>query len=135
MILSDIERRWLEVRFYYLILELYHVRNNFMDAMAVISVVRQISEKDTKRLQELAATMTSDPYYLPSDEEFIILASMNGIKQKDIAEYMGKTQPAINYIIKQKSKKFVGYPRLGIKDDQEIKEFFELYEIFRKAGI
>ena len=135
MILSDIERRWLEVRFYYFILDLYHIRNNFLDAIAAISAIRQISDKDTKKVQELAATMTSDPYYLPSEEELIILASMNGIKQKRIAEYVGKSQPTINWIIKNKSKNFISYPKLSIKEDEEIKEFFDILEIFKKAGL
>lgn len=135
MILSDIERRWLEVRFYYFILDLYHIRNNFLDAIAAISAIRQISDKDTKKVQELAATITSDPYYLPSEEELIILASMNGITQKRIAEYVNKSQPTINWIIKNKSKNFISYPKLSIKEDEEIKEFFDILEVFKKAGL
>ena len=135
MILSDTERRWQEVRFYYFILDLYHIRNNFLDAIAAISAVRQICDIDAKRVQEIAGTMTGDPYYLPTENELIILANINGVKQSKIAEYVNKSQPAVNRIIKTKGQNFVSYPKMSVKDAQEIKSFFEALDLLKKAGL
>ena len=79
--------------------------------------------------------MTGDPYYLPTESELIILANMNGVKQSKIAEYVNKSQPAVNRIIKTKGQNFVSYPKMSVKDAQEIKSFFEALDLLKKAGL
>lgn len=135
MILSDHTRRWLEVRFYYFCLDIFHIRKDMMDVIYSIEAVSQIGKVDTKAIKLIAGKILGEPYYLPTQDELILLAHLNNIKTKQIADYVNKTQNHIYKVIKAKLPKYAPYPLLDVHEDEIIKEFLDLLQIFRKAGI
>lgn len=135
MILHDHIRRWYEVRFYYFCLDIYHIRKNMLDVMGIIEAIAQIGNFNVRIIKQLAGRMISDPYYLPTQDELIILCAITGVPQKDIADYLGKSQPTISKIINTRRDTYSPYPRLDIDEDSELGRFMDLVDLFKKAGI
>lgn len=135
MILNDYTRRWFEVKFYYYCLDVYHIRNDMLDVMGIIEAIAQIGKFNTIIIKQLAGKMVSDPYYLPLQDELILLCAMQNYSQKQIAEYTGKTQSAISKIIKTRKDLYSPYPRFDLKEDTEIGKFMDLVDLFKKAGV
>ena len=135
MILNDHIRRWYEVKFYYFCLDIYHIRKNMLDVMGIIEAIAQIGKFNVRIIKQLAGRMISDPYYLPSQDELIILCAITDVPQKDIADYLGKSQPTISKIIKTRRDRYSPYPRLDIDEDSELGKFMDLVDLFKKAGI
>lgn len=135
MILSDHTRRWLEVRFYYFCLDIFHIRKDMMDVIYSIEAVSQIGKVDTKAIKLIAGKILGEPYYLPTQDELILLAHLNNIPNQQIANYVNQSRQAISNTIKRKLPNYAPYPLLDVHEDEIIKEFLDLLQIFRKAGI
>ena len=100
MILNDLTRRWYEVRFYYYCLDVYHIRKDMLDVMGIVEAIAQIGKFNTITIKQLAGKMISDPYYLPLQDELILLCAIRNYTQKEIAELTGRSQQSISYIIR-----------------------------------
>lgn len=136
MILTDLARRWNEVRFYHYCNELFQLRQNILDVVLAIEAVAQIGGNlDVARVKALAGSILSDPYYASSQEEFIVLAYMVGITQADIARHYGKQRNSIARTIKAYKDKLLIYPKLTDPDHRTIIEFFEHLEKFKNIGL
>lgn len=135
MILSDHTRRWLEVRFYYFCLDIFHIRKNMLDVVYSIEAVAQIGDVDLKQLKLISGKMLGEPHFLPTQNELILLAHMHKVKTKQIADYVNKSPNHIYKIIQAKMPTYAPYPLLSVHEDEVIKDFLELLDIFRRAGI
>ena len=135
MILNDHTRRWYEVRFYYFCLDVYHIRKDMLDGMGIIAAIAQIGKCNVGIIKQLAGKMVSDPYYLPTQDELIVLCAIKDVPQKDIADYLGKSKQAISKIIRTRRDAYSPYPRLDINEDSELGKFMDLVDLFKKAGI
>lgn len=135
MILNDHTRRWYEVKFYYYCLDVYHIRKDMLDVMGIIEAIAQIGKFNTITIKQLAGKMISDPYYLPLQDELILLCAIQNYTHKEIAKLTGKSQSTIARIIKAKAKIYSPYPRLDIDEDNELGKFLDLLDVFKKAGI
>ena len=135
MILNDLTRRWYEIKFYYDCLDVYHIRNDMLDVMGIIEAIAQIGKLNTITIKQLAGKMISDPYYLPLQDELILLCAIQNYTQKEIAKLTGRSQQTISYIIRTKKDIYTPYPRFDIDEDNEIVKFLDLLEVFKKVGI
>lgn len=135
MILNDHTRRWYEVKFYYYCLDVYHIRKDMLDVMGIIEAIAQIGKFNTITIKQLAGKMISDPYYLPLQDELILLCAIQNYTHKEIAKLTGKSQSTIARIIRTKASIYTPYPRLDIDEDNELGKFLDLLDIFKKAGI
>ena len=135
MILNDHTRRWYEVKFYYFCLDIYHIRKDMLDVMGIIESIAQIGKFNVRTIKQVAGKMISDPYYLPIQDELIILCAIKDVPKKDIADYLGRSQSAISKIIKNRKDTYTPYPRLDIDEDSELGKFMDLVDLFKKAGI
>lgn len=135
MILSDATRRWYEVKFYYFCFDLYHIRKNMLDVMYAIEALAQIGEFNIKDVKTLAGKLLSDPYYLPTRDELILLCALFGVPRKTIAEYVERSTSAVNTFIQNKKDTYSPYPRLSINEDEELGKIVKLIDIIKKAGI
>lgn len=135
MILNDHTRRWYEVRFYYYCLDIYHIRKDMLDVMGIIEAIAQIGKFNVRMIKQVAGKMISDPYYLPTQDELIILCAIKEVPQRDIAAYLGKSQQAISKIVTTKRDRYSPFPRFGIDEDNELAKFMDLLDLFKKAGI
>lgn len=135
MILNDLTRRWYEVKFYYYCLDVYHIRKDMLDVMGIIEAIAQIGKFNTIKIKQLAGKLISDPYYLPLQDELILLCAIQNYTQKEIAKLTGRSQQTISYIIRTKKDIYTPYPRFDIDEDNEIAKFLDLIEVFKKVGI
>lgn len=135
MILNDHTRRWYEVRFYYFCLDVYHIRKDMLDVMGIIEAIAQIGNFNVRIIKQLAGKMVSDPYYLPTQDELIILCAIKEVPQNKLAAYLGKSQQAISKIVRTKKDRYCPFPRFGIDEDNELGKFMDLVDLFKKAGI
>lgn len=135
MILNDHTRRWYEVKFYYFCLDVYHIRKDMLDVMGIIEAIAQIGKFNTITIKQLAGKMISDPYYLPLQDELILLCAIQNYTHKEIAKLTGKSQSTIARIIRKKASIYAPYPRLDIDEDNELGKFLDLVDLFKKVGI
>ena len=135
MILNDHTRRWYEVRFYYYCLDIYHIRKDMLDVMGIIEAIAQIGKFNVRMIKQVAGKMISDPYYLPTQDELIILCAIKEVPHRDIAAYLGKSQQAISQIVTTKRDRYSPFARFGIDEDNELAKFMDLLDLFKKAGI
>lgn len=135
MILSDHTRRWLEVQFYYFCLDIFHTRNNMLDVIYSIEAISQIGTINTKEIKLIAGKILGEPHYLPTQTELILLAYLHNVKPNKIADYINKSRQYIHQTVQNKLPNYAPYPLLDVHEDEIIKEFLDLLQIFKKAGI
>ena len=135
MILSEQRRRWAEIRFYYICLDLYHIRQNMMDVILII-VVSQIAETDFKILKALAGRMMGDPQYLPHRDEIISLAFAMNMKKTTISRLFGFTRSTIDTVLNsERNRIHVPFPQFTVKEDEEMHKFCAIFDKVKQTGI
>ena len=136
MILSEHTRRWAEIRFYYICLDLYHIRHNMMDVILTIEVVSQIAETDFKLLKVIAGRMMGDPTYLPHRDEIVSLAFAMKMSKTDIHKLFNVARSTIDTILNsERNRIHVPFPMFDIREDDEMYKFCETFDKLKKAGI
>jgi hypothetical protein len=128
------ERRWAEIRLFYFCLDIYRLRHDLMDVAYAIDTIAQIGNFKRERLKHISAKLISDPTNMPTDTEFIHIASENGLTNSYIAETIGKSRAHICQVLKRKEAPAYS-PLMSEEDDIEINKFIILLDKFQKAGI
>lgn len=135
MIISETTRRWVEIRFYYLCLDIYNSRHDMRDVILAIEALSQLGNIDTKIIKQISGRLLSDPYFMPEINELMYLAHLNGIKTTDIAEYTNKEKSNVCHQIKRIAERFTAHPILSVDEDLLIQDFMKLVDILKKAGL
>lgn len=135
MIISEATRRWVEIRFYYFCLDIFDLHHSFLDVDLAIQAIANLGNTKLKELNKSAGKMMGDPYYIPTEDELLVLANMHGRTYKEMAEYLGVDQRTVKRRLEKEQKKYNPYPRLSVNEDLAIKEFFETLDILKNAGV
>lgn len=136
MILSEHKRRWAEIKFYYICLDLYHIRHNMMDVILMIEVVSQIAETNFKTLKIVASKMMGDPTYLPHRDEVVSLAFAMKMSKTDISKLFEISRSTVNTILNsERNRIHIPFPQFEINEDEEMYKFCEIYDEVKKAGV
>lgn len=107
-----------------------------LDVVCAIETMAQINDElKVKELKRLASIIISDSTYLPIQQEIIVLGHLNGVKTKDLADYIGKTSNTISRIIREYKNIYYPCPKLSVEEDETLHKFLNVLDIFRKAGI
>lgn len=106
-----------------------------LDVVLTIEALAQLNNNSMKELKATAGIMISDPYFLPTTEEVIILGNKHDLSVKNIASKLKKTKQAIYKCLKEKKDSFLPIPKCTVKEAEQIKKFFETLETLKKAGI
>jgi hypothetical protein len=125
--------RWEEIRFYYLCLHLYQIRHNMMDLMYSIETISQIGDIKIQRIKALAGTLLSDIGNTPVKDEVLYLAYLAKADAKIIKQFFGFTYRQMNYHANSCGTPYY-YPKLNPSDNQAIKDFMKIVDLF-KGGI
>ena len=132
----EIENRWIEIRFYFLCLDILNKTKRIPDLMDFIDSFAIFGNYNTKNIQELAQKILSDPYMAPGRQEFLILARKHKVsitKYEKILQMSRKTiYPLVNEETKNPRRFF---NRFNIADVEEMKLFLEAYENFKECGL
>lgn len=136
MILSEQRRRWAEIRFYYICLDLYHIRHNMIDVILTIEVVSQIAETNFKLLKIIASRMMGDPTYLPHRDEVVSLAYAMKLPKTKISKLFNVSRSTIDTILSSERNRIpVPFPQFELNEDEEMVKFCETFDQIKKAGI
>lgn len=110
-----------------------------IDVILATEAIAQIGQElDVVRVKNLAGIFISDPYYISTKEELIVLGHLyGGISLGELAKYLGKPRSQANRIFKacNNTLEFLAIPKLDIEDDLILMNFFEQLEQFKKIGL
>ena len=130
------KQRWLELKFYYFCLDIYEIRENFMDLITCIDALSNIGQFKVQKIRVIAANILKDIAFQPNREEIIILANMNGITYPKINKYTGVARPTYNQLLRDEQKNpRAFYPKLSLEDRKHIQQFMEIVAKVKGAGL
>lgn len=135
MILSEYERRWVEVKFYHFMTDLYAIRNKTVDIIDVIEMVCQIGKLNTNLIKKVANGMLSDTYYQPNRREILLLGHLHKISNEDLGNYIGISRQNAWKYIKNNIDNYVPIPRCQPDTDAELEKFLKVWSKIRSAGL
>ena len=137
MILSEQQRRWCEIQFYYFCLDIYNIHKDMIEVVLMVEVIANIGHLDYKMLKRLAGIMLGDPYYLPVKEEIISLAHAYGCKATNICKDLNIARQTVYNVLKNPNRNTITHstPLLRINEDQELQKFCNILPMIQKAGI
>lgn len=137
MILSEQQRRWSEIKYYYFCLDIYRINNDMIEVILIIEAIAHIGHLNYKLLKSITGKMLGDPYYLPIKDEVISLADLFGLKVADISKELNLSRNTIKTILNNPKRNISHNPTplLTINEDQEIYKFCKLIPVLQKAGI
>lgn len=93
-----IEKRWVEVQLYNMILKIYHINNDTQDIMYIIEIVSSIFKMRTEALKMLATKLLYNLRARPTKKEYAILAFHFKVPISTIAQHTGYSS---KYLYKQ----------------------------------
>lgn len=134
MILSEYDRRWVEIRFYQFCAETYKLRRKTIDIINYADAVCDLGDADKKRIRKLIQTMLNDTYYQSSKRDVILLSYKKGLTTTQIAEYLNMSRQGIRKYVKNNMDLYTPLPRCGIDDDYEIVKFLKTLDSMSTAG-
>lgn len=135
MILSEHERRWHEVKLYHMVLDLYAIREKWIDVVDMIEAICLLGNVKTKTLKKVVNSMMNDPLNRPFKREIVLLAHLQGYSDGKIAKYVDMTRQGARKIINTQLNDYRPVPRFSVEDDYEIKNFLETFEKLRNVGL
>lgn len=137
MVLSEQQRRWSEIKFYYYCMDIYNINKDMIEVILLIEAIAHIGKLDYKILKNAAAKMLSDPYYLPIRDEVISLADAYGLNVSEISKQTGISRKTVRNVIDSPDRNTIHNPTplLDISEDKEIYNFNQIANTIRKAGI
>lgn len=135
MILSEHQRRWTEIKYYYFCLDIYHINNDMIEVILIVEAIAHIGKLNYKLLKSITGKILSDPYYLPVRDEVISLANLYKLSQAEISKTFKIPRQAIRTILDDPKRKTIPIPLLDINEDQELYKFCEIIPLIKKAGI
>lgn len=134
MILSEYDRRWVEIRFYQFCAETYKIRRKTIDIINYADAICDLGDADKNRIRKLIQTMLNDTYYQSSKRDIILLSHIKGLSSVQIAEYLNMTRQGVRKYINNNLELYTPLPRCGIDDDYEIVKFLKTLDNLNSAG-
>lgn len=137
MILSEQQRRWSEIKYYYFCLDIYHINNDMIEVILLIEAIAHIGQLDYKLLKNITGKILADPYYLPVKDEVISLAYAYGLSKSEISRQFSFNRATINVVLQNQKRNTLlsSIPLLSVAEDQEMYKFCKLLPSIQKAGV
>lgn len=134
MILSEYDRRWVEIRFYKFCAETYDSRRKTIDIINYADAICELGNADKNRIRKIIQTMLNDTYYQASKRDIILLGHLKGLSTVQIGEYLNMTRQGVSKYIKSNLELYTPLPRCAIDDDYEIVKFLETLDRLSTIG-
>ena len=134
MIITDETRRYYELRFFYIMTDIFNKNNDLRDCIILIEAIAIIGRMDDKPIKTILTKMYNDRFFLATRDEITYLAYRQGKTKTKLAKEMGVTKKTIDNRIK-KMDNYYPRPRLEIKEIYTIMEFLEIFDFIKGVGI
>lgn len=134
MILSEYDRRWIEVRFYQFCVDTYQMRRKTMDIINYADAICDLGNANKSRIRKIIQTMLNDTYYQSTKRDVILLSHLKGIGNTEIAEHLNMTRQGIRKYINNNMNQYTPIPRCGIDDDHEMLKFLNTLDTLGNIG-
>ena len=135
MILSSVEMRWAEIKFYTFCNEIYKVNNDMIDLVYAIETICRLGKLDPKPIKSLAGKLLADPYYSPSRAEIIQLGRLIGYSFVDLGKMLNNSRQGVRQILERQKDKYYPSPKLQTYEDQRLIKFNEQLDKLQKVGL
>ena len=137
MIISEHERRWIEICFYQFCIGMYSIRQKSIDMIDMADAICLLADIDNNKIRMLINQMMHDTYYTPTKREIILIAHLKGYSSSEINQMLEKkiTRQGINKFIKENLKSFVPIPRCEVEDDRLLYKFIMTFNKVKNIGI
>jgi hypothetical protein len=127
-------KRWQEIRFYYMCLHIYQMRHDLMDLMYAIETISQMGDIKLQRIKALAGNLISEIGNTPHKEEILYLAYKAKVSPKLLKSFFGFSYRQMNYQANSCNEPPHFVHRLSETDNKEICNFMNIVDQF-KGGI
>lgn len=134
MILSEHERRWVEVQFHQYCADVYAVRNKSIDIIDFSESVCALGEANPKVIRNVIGRMLNDTYYQSTKRDIILLAHLHGKDNAYIGKLISMSRQGVSKYIKANLDGYTPLPRCGIDEDTEIYKFIKTLEKIKHLG-
>ena len=127
-------KRWQEIRFYYLCLHVYQLRHDLMDLMYAIEAISQMGDVKLQRIKAIAGALISEISNTPHKEEILYLAHQAKLSPKILKSFFGFSYRQMNYQTNSCTDSPHFVPKLNTEDNTQICKFMTIVDQF-KGGI
>ena len=128
------EERWLELKFFYLLRDIFTVKNDMMDVMELVESIQFLGNYSSEAVKQVAQRVLYNLRIKPTTTEFIVIAKTMKLSVDYIRQKTGLSNRQI-YQILDDNQTFYFYPRSTSEDLEIIKQFMSTYDILKRAGL
>jgi len=121
-------RRWIEIRFFYLMLHAKDLHNDMQDALNLISCLSPFGDYSVMKVQAIAMELVQANWMHPSRDEIVYLAEMNHLSRQRLLRVLHLHNQSYYDILKRKHLATGILPRLASDAHPEIEKFLKAYD-------
>lgn len=131
-----IKYRWIELQFYFLILDLFKIKKNLMDLMDIVDALAIFGGYNPEEVKRIVQEILNNPRIKPSREEFILICRKHNIQIRTIAKVGRIANRDIYKVIEDdKSDPRMFYNRSSKEQIEIMQTFLNTYNQIRGLGI
>ena len=131
--------RWIEIQFYFILYDIWHLRNNFKDILDFIKCIKIFdSTFNESKIASLAQDALINRRLHMNFEEYLILSWINKVPLRAIQKYRKIHKLTVTQHIKKYTthpEDYYFYPRNPKSDIMYMKAFLDAVETMRGVGI
>jgi len=133
---SRIEDRWAEVKFYFIVLELFSLRNKIHDVVNNIRYHAVNKEFDPEIVIECAQIALQSPTARPSRDEAIMLMKHYGVRVKEIKRRAKVHNRTIYSLLEKLENQDIHiYPKFSKTQNSHITQYVNAFYEIKGIGI
>jgi hypothetical protein len=132
--------RWIELQFYFILYDIWNIRQNFSDILEFTKIIKIFNRKiDQSKICSLAQDALMNGKLKMNTDEYMLLCWKNYVPLRVIRKYNKKIySQSLNRNIKHYKENpddYFFYPKNSKEDDMLIKQFVEAVEKMKGVGI
>lgn len=133
---TRIPKRWAEVQFYYIIIDILQLRNNILDVMQNIDYLSGLGKYNAEAVKEYAQEIIASPRTRPTKEEAILLCRTHDVPIKTIRQrFTIHLKTLYNLFNTYSEEQFTFYPRFSEKQNEQIQLYVDAVNKLKGVGI
>ena len=132
---QEIEDRWTEIEFYFIVRDLFKLNNSVMDLHDIIDALSTYGKYNANRMKELAGMFLQDPYYKPGKKELVAICKLKRVPNWTIINnFKLSYRDLVKLNKEEKNNPRMYFNRVSPQLLKEIKAFVDCFNKLRKVG-